>query len=147
MFLLSSNLGEIPLLATAALLGWSLPLSAVRSPYVNFATDGLPALAHAVDPHDTDLMDRPPRDARAGLFTRPVVRLMAIGGCWSGGVNLALFYWALESGRNLEESMTMVLVSLVLIQFIKAYNYRSDTTSATVRPFANRWLNLEIVWG
>jgi len=33
-----------------------------------------------------------------------------------------------------------------LIQFFKAYNYRSDHLSVLVRPFANKWLNLAIVW-
>jgi Ca2+-transporting ATPase len=34
----------------------------------------------------------------------------------------------------------------VLIQFFKAYNYRSDRLSVLQRPFANRWLNLAIIW-
>jgi P-type Ca2+ transporter type 2C len=50
MFLLSSNVGEIGLMAGATLLGLPLPLTAVQILYVNLATDGLPALALAVDP-------------------------------------------------------------------------------------------------
>ena len=42
--------------------------------------------------------------------------------------------------------MTMTFVSLVLIQFFKAYNFRSDRRSVLDRPFANKWLNLAIVW-
>ena len=61
-------------------------------------------------------------------------------------VNLGLFAWALGSGRGVAEAMTMTFVSLVLIQFFKAYNFRSDRHSVLVRPFANRWLNLAIAW-
>jgi Ca2+-transporting ATPase len=146
MFLLSCNLGEIVLLAGATFLAWPLPLSAVQILYVNLATDGLPALALAVDPHEQDLMRRAPRDARRGIFTRPVVTLMTVGGLWSGIVNLMFFRWALDSGRTLEESMSMVFVSLVLIEFLKAYNFRSDRQSLFYRPFANKWLNLAIAW-
>jgi Ca2+-transporting ATPase len=146
MFLLSSNIGEIGLMAGAALLGLPLPLTAVQILYVNLATDGLPALALAVDPPEADLMRRAPRDPRRGIFTRPVVVLMMVGGAWSMIVNLALFAWALGSGRGLVEAMTMTFVSLVLIQFIKAYNFRSDRISVLQRPFANRWLNLAITW-
>jgi len=146
MFLLSCNLGEIVLLAGATLLAWPLPLSAVQILYINLATDGLPALALAVDPHEQDLMRRAPRDPRSGIFTRPVVTLMITGGLWSGMVNLLLFHWALGSGRSLEEAMSMVFVALILIEFFKAYNFRSDRQSVWVRPFINKLLNVAIAW-
>ncbi|MGH9321905.1 MAG: cation-translocating P-type ATPase, partial [Vicinamibacteria bacterium] len=146
MYLLSSNIGEICVMAGATLLGLPLPLSAVQILYVNLATDGLPALALAVDPPESDLMLRPPRNRRKGIFTRPVVTLMVAGGLWSAIVNLGVFMWALDSGRSLEEAMTMTFVSLVLIQFFKAYNFRSDRHSVLRRPFANRWLNIAILW-
>ena len=146
MYLLSSNIGEIGLMAGASLAGLPLPLSAVQILYVNLATDGLPALALAVDPPEDDLMKRPPRDPRTGIFTRPVVTLMLVGGFWSAIINLGLFVWALNSGRTVQEAMTMTFVSLVLIQFFKAYNFRSDRHSVLRRPFANKWLNLAIVW-
>ena len=37
-------------------------------------------------------------------------------------------------------------MSFTLIEFFKAYNYRSDWHSVLRRPFANKWLNLAIVW-
>jgi Ca2+-transporting ATPase len=40
--------------------------------------------------------------------------------------------------------MSLTFLSLVLIQFFKAYNFRSDRHSVMDRPFANRWLNLSI---
>ena len=146
MYLLSSNIGEIGLMAGSALLGLPLPLTAVQILYVNLATDGLPALALSVDPPEKDLMRRKPRNPRTGIFTRPVVTLMALGGLWSTLINLSLFSWAINSGRTLEQAMTMTFVSLVLIQFFKAYNFRSDRYSVLDKPFANKWLNLSIVW-
>jgi len=146
MYLLSSNIGEIGLMAGAALLGMPLPLSAVQILFVNLATDGLPALALSVDPPERDLMRHKPRNPRRGIFTRPVVTLMTVGGFWSALVNLGLFAWAIDSGRSLSQAMTMAFVSLVLIQFFKAYNYRSDHLSIFAGIFSNRWLNLAIVF-
>jgi Ca2+-transporting ATPase len=146
MFLLSSNIGEIGLMAGAAVLGLGTPLSAVQILYVNLATDGLPALALAVDPPEKDLMKRKPRDPRTGIFTRPVVTLMVLGGLWSTLINLGLYIWALNSGRSLAQAMTMTFISLVLIQFFKAYNFRSDRHSVLHKPFANKWLNLAVLW-
>jgi Ca2+-transporting ATPase len=146
MYLLSSNIGEIGLMTGASLLGLPLPLSAVQILYVNLATDGLPALALSVDPPEEDLMRHPPRNAQTGIFTRPVVSLMVLGGLWSTLINLGLFNWAIGSGRSLEQAMTMTFVSLVLIQFFKAYNFRSDRHSVLDRPFANKWLNRAVAW-
>lgn len=145
MYLLSSNIGEIGLMLGAALLGLPLPLTAVQILYVNLATDGLPALALAVDPPEDDLMRRPPRNPRTGIFTRPVVVLMVLGGLWSAMVNLAFFLWLLDSGRSLAQAMAMIFILLVMIEFFKAYNFRSDRVSALRRPFANRWLNAAIL--
>ena len=146
MYLLSSNLGEMLLMAGAALAGLPLPLTAVQLLYVNLASDGLPALALAVDPPEDGLMHRKPRDRRDGIFTRPVVVLMLAGGVWSGMTNIALFSGVLASGRPVEQAMAMTFASLVLIQFFKAYNYRSDRLSVFHRPFANHWLNLAVAW-
>ncbi|MCC6489772.1 MAG: HAD-IC family P-type ATPase, partial [Candidatus Hydrogenedentes bacterium] len=146
MYLLSANIGEIGLMAGTSLMGMPLPLSAVQILYVNLATDGLPALALAVDPPETDLMRRKPRNPRTGIFTRPVVSLMLVGGIWSTLINICLFSWAIHSGRDEKEAMTMTFVSLVLIEFFKAYNFRSDRQSAFVRPLANKWLNTAILW-
>jgi len=146
MYLLSSNIGEIGLMAGSALLGLPLPLTAVQILYVNLATDGLPALALSVDPAEKDLMKRKPRNQKTGIFTRPVVALMLAGGIWSTIINLGLFIWAINSGRSIEEAMTMTFVSLVLVQFFKAYNFRSDRHSIFNRPFENKWLNTAILW-
>jgi len=145
MYLLSSNTGEVLLMAAAMLFALPLPLSAVQLLYVNLLTDGLPALALAVDPHADDLMTRRPHRPGKSIFSRPVVALMLVGGLWSAVVNLSLFGWALSSGRSLEEAMTMTFVSLVAIQFFKAYSFRSERRSIFVRPFENRWLNRSVL--
>jgi Ca2+-transporting ATPase len=146
MYLLSSNIGEIGLMAGATLAGLPLPLSAVQILYVNLATDGLPALALAVDPMDEALMRQKPRDPKRGIFSVPVVSLMLAGGIWSTLVNLGVFLWALDKGDELIKAMTLTFATLVSTEFFKAYNFRSDRFSVFRRPFANKWLNLAIVW-
>ena len=145
MYLLSSNIGEIGLMAGAALPGLPLPLSAVQILYVNLATDGLPALALAVDPPEPDLMRRPPRDPRAGIFTRPVVALMLVGGVWSTARQpRALRLGARSPAAALSEAMTMTFVSLVadpvlqglqlpLRPPVRARRGRSPTSGSTWR--------------
>jgi Ca2+-transporting ATPase len=146
MYLLSCNVGEIVLLAGAVIAGLPMPLTAVQILYVNLATDGLPALALAVDPPEPDLMRRGPRDPRVGIFTRPVVIMLVTAGVWSALVNAALFTWLMRAGRPLEQVMAMTFVTLVLVQFFNAYNCRSDRHSIGRSLLANKWLNLAVVW-
>jgi Ca2+-transporting ATPase len=61
-------------------------------------------------------------------------------------VNFGIFAWALRSGLEAAEAVTMTFVSLVLIQFFKAYIFRSERHSLFQRPFGNRWLNLAVAW-
>lgn len=145
MYLLSSNIGEVGLVAGASLFGLPLPLTAVQILTINLATDGLPALALAVDPPEEDLMQRAPRNVRDGIFSRPVVALMLVGGAWSTVINLGLFTWFQYSGRGVAAAMALTFVSLVLIQFAKAYSFRSERHTVLHKPFANHWLNLSIV--
>ena len=146
MYLLSCNVGEILLLAGSVIAGLPLPLTAVQILYVNLATDGLPALALAVDPPENDLMARAPRDPRVGIFTRPVVMILLTAGVWSAVINIGLLTWLLYAGRPVSDVMAMTFITLVLIQFFNAYNCRSDRLSVFQTPFANRWLNLAVVW-
>jgi Ca2+-transporting ATPase len=37
-------------------------------------------------------MQRKPRNAQAGIFTRPVVLLMLVGGIWSTLINLGVLH-------------------------------------------------------
>jgi Ca2+-transporting ATPase len=146
MYLLSANIGEIGLMAGASLMGLPMPLTAVQILYVNLATDGLPALALAVDPPEDDILRLPPRNPRTGIFMPPVVRLMVLGGSWSALTNLALFVGARYLGYTNQAAMTLTFVSLVLMEFFKAYGYRSDHQHVLHRPLTNRWLNAAILW-
>lgn len=154
MFLLSSNLGEILLMASVIVLGpflglppGILPLIAIQILYVNLATDGLPALALSVDPAEKDIMKRPPRKKGEGIFTPNVIKLIVVGGIWSAIVNVGIFRWVLLSGRSILEAQALTFLTLVIIQFFKAYNFRSDKHSIfEIGLFTNKWLNLAILW-
>jgi Ca2+-transporting ATPase len=153
MYLLSSNIGEILLMAGAILFGpliglpyGAIPLIAVQILFVNLVTDGLPAIALSVDPADPDIMQQKPRPRGEGIFTRPVVMLMVIGGVWSMLVNLGTFKWALDVGKSMIEAQCLTFLTLVLIQFFKAYNFRSDRKSVfEIGFFKNKWLNWAVL--
>ena len=153
MYLLSCNIGELLLMVGAILLGplialpsGAIPLIAIHILFVNLVTDGLPALALAVDPADPDVMQQKPRPRGQGIFTRSVVTLMFVGGVWIALVNLGIFKWALDTGKSMMEAQSLCFLTLIVIQFYNAYNFRSDKKSIfSIGMFRNKWLNLSIV--
>ena len=146
MYLLSANLGEIGLLTLAALLGKPLPLSAVQILYVNLATDGLPALALAVDPPERDLMQRPPRSRSASIFTRPVVGLIALGGIWSTAVTVSSLRVDARLGRAPERGAHDGLRDVDPDRALQGLQLPLRPTLDARGPFRNRWLNLAVAW-
>jgi Ca2+-transporting ATPase len=144
MYLLSSNIGEILIVGGSTLLGLPLPLTAVQLLTINLATDGLPALALAVDPPTHNVMTEKPRNAQTGIFSRSVVVLMLTGSIWSALVNLGFFWWMLSTGHSLGQAMTTTFLTLNFLEFAKAYAFRSGKDSIIQKPFGNRWLNLSV---
>lgn len=68
-YLLACNAGEVLLMLFAALWGLAVPLTALQILWINLITDGLPALALAVEPPEPNLMLRRPRASDARLIS------------------------------------------------------------------------------
>src|SRR5262249_51433429 len=128
------------------LLGWPLPLSAAQKLYANLPTDWLPSPAPAGHPPPPHNIGPPPRAPRTRSFTPPLRFLMLLRGARLTFINLSVLVAALERGRPVASCTTVSFVCLVLVEFAKAFAYRSERISTFHRPFANRWLNLAILW-
>jgi len=148
VYLLSCNLGEILLMAIVILFGplfglpaGTIPLIAIQLLYVNLATDGLPAIALSVDPPDVDVMRQKPRPRKQTIFSMPVVRYMAGAGIWTALVTLAVFIWAMNSGKDMLEAQGVCFLTLILIEFFNAFNCRSlEYSFFKIGPLSNKWL-------
>jgi Ca2+-transporting ATPase len=149
VFLLSCNLAEIFVLTGAFFIGLPLPLIALQILWVNLTTDGLPALALGVDPKAPDIMARPPRPPREGVFTPTVNGLLAIISLYLTVALIPLFacyyYWNPgglgDPEQVLIRAQTMVFITLVLAEMVNAFNCRSDYLSLfQVGVFQNRFL-------
>lgn len=129
-FLLSCNASEVLVMLFAALLGLPLPLLPIQILWMNLITDGMPALALAVDPKAPDLMKRPPRRSDARLLDNG--RLLAIGG---EGVLLAVIalgsfsYSLFVLHQALDQARTVVFTVMVAAQLVHAFNCRSERLS------------------
>ena len=69
-YLLSCNTGELVAIFSALLLGLGSPLSPIQILWLNLVTDGPPALALGLEPPQQEIMKRPPRKLKEGIFRR-----------------------------------------------------------------------------
>ena len=140
-FLLSCNVSEVLVMLFATLLGMPLPLLPIQILWMNLVTDGIPALALAVDPKAPDLMKRRPRKPEARLLSGN--RLAAIGaeGLMLSAIALGAFAYSLYGlNQDVEQARTVAFTVLVVVQLVHAFNCRSERWSlfqvgvATNRP-------------
>ena len=130
-YLLAGNMSEIlVVLGCIALLpDLVVPLLPVQLLWVNFVTDGLPALALGVDRPPGDPLAAPPRSPSEHILGwRRQVALAGRAGVVAGAV-LATGVIALAWGWPHEAVRTQLLLSLLGAHLVLAYVSRSDSHS------------------
>lgn len=167
-YLLSSNMGEVFTVFLGVVCGGIIgladpadpaatvvPLLATQILWINLVTDSGPALAMGVDPEVGDVMRRRPRNINDSVIDRQMwTRIIGIGAvmgmvslviydlCLPGGLIGGFEHLGAGAASQLDVARTTVFTALVMMQLFNALNSRSDTESAFVSMFANKWL-----WG
>lgn len=150
VYLLSVNLGEIIILAFSVIMGWPLPLLAKHILFINLATDGSPAIALGLEPHEPDIMRRKPRNPKESVFfgikkwliTIPII--LAI-------TSLLLFAYVLQvngwdSSIAIAKGRTMVFGLIVFFELFFALSCRSFTHNIhELRFFGNKMLLYSLI--
>jgi P-type Ca2+ transporter type 2C len=120
-FLLAANAGEVMVFALAIALGLDAPLTVVQILVVNLLTDGLPAVALAVDPPERDAMQRPPRPPTQGILD-PIRGRLLVGGLATG---LAAFVsFLIGQSESHAIGQTMAFATLVFAQLTHVFAVR-----------------------
>jgi len=147
-YILGSNIGEVLTIAAAPILGLGgVPLSPLQILWMNLVTDGLPALALAVEPPEPNVMRRPPFSPRESIFSRGLGSYMIRIGIIFAVITIALMWWAYNYTnapgypRDPNTWKTMVFTTLCLAQMGHAMAIRSNTRlTIELNPFSNPYL-------
>ena len=144
VYLLGGNTGELLVMLGAVAVGWPLPLLPLHLLWINLATDGLPALALAMEPRDPDVMRRPPRPSDEPILGRAEWANILLTGFLQGTVTLGVFGWALRA-RSLSAARDLAFTTLVLGELFRSFASRSRTRSLwSLGLFTNRALVLVV---
>ena len=154
-YILGSNIGEMLTIASVPLLGLSdLPLSPLQILWMNLVTDGVPALALAVEPGHSAIMRESPKNPQEGIFARGLGFYMIRVGLVLATVAIALMLWAYgytpEHTNNgmldRDRWKTMVFTMLCLSQMGHALAVRSlSRMTIELNPFSNPFLLISII--
>ena len=129
-YILGSNIGEVLTIAAAPLIGLGgVPLS-LQILWMNLVTDGLPALALALEPGEPNVMRRPPHSPRESIFARGLGLYMVRIGIIFALLTIGLMVWSYHYDSldgNPDRWKTMVFTTLCLAQMGHALAVRSDT--------------------
>ena len=137
-YILGSNVGELLTIASAPLLGLvGVPLTPLQILWMNLVTDGVPALALALEPGEEGLMRRPPAIPGESIFARGIGRYILRIGVVFAVIVIALMVVAARAGLPWQ---TMVFTTLCLAQMGHALSARSDRPLIQVAPLSNPWL-------
>ncbi len=142
-YILGSNVGELITIAAAPLLGLvGVPLTPLQILWMNLVTDGVPALALALEPGEDGLMLRPPGKPGESIFARGVGSYILRIGIVFALMVIALMVWAARTGAPWK---TIVFTTLCLAQMGHALSARSERPLFQVAPFSNPWLLWAVV--
>ena len=146
-YLLSCNAGEVLLMFAASIMGLPLPLVALQILWINLVTDGLPALALAVEAPEPDLMDRKPTPPGEPVLNWTRGSRILLHGVLMAATAFIAFIAVLESAAtDLPHARSIAFGIVAFSQLAFAFACRSQTFPLLrLGLHSNKWLVLAVV--
>jgi P-type Ca2+ transporter type 2C len=144
-YILGSNIGEILTIAAAPLMGLGgVPLSPLQILWMNLVTDGVPALALALEPGESNVMQREPFQPTESIFARGLGGYIIRIGLVFAIVTIGLMKWAFDRTHSVDYPgdpdtwKTIVFTTLCIAQMGHALAVRSvNKLVIEINPFSN----------
>ncbi len=138
-YLLSGNLSAIITVLFASIAALPVPFVAVQLLFINLVTDSLPALAIGMEPGNSDILKRKPRDPKASLLDKKFVTQISIQGFLISLSVIAAFLFGLRDTPAI--ACTMAFSTLTFARLLHGFNCRSQHSIFKI-GFKNNWYSL-----
>lgn len=127
-FLIATNFDELLVIGGWTLLGFPLPMLTIQILWINLVTDGAPAIALSMDPPEDGIMERPPRNPRAGIFDGMLGFITLSFLVQSIGSSIC-FAYGMFAKNSYETAITMTFMQAALFELFVIWNCRSEERS------------------
>ena len=148
-FILSTNLSEIMLTFLSVAAGFGEGMSPMQLLWINLVSDIFPELALALQPGESDVLLRPPRDPAAKMFSRRELRHIAIEGGFLTAGALAVYTYGISRYGLSTRARSVSFVALSAAQLLHAFSTRSEKVHifGSEKASPNPYLPLSVVGG
>jgi Ca2+-transporting ATPase len=137
--ILSGNVAEVAVMVLAPIAGMPIPLLPLQILWLNLVTDGLPAMALAVEPAEPGVMRRPPTPLGESLLGADRGRRIAIRGAALTVLTLVPAYLLWDAGEAAWQ--TVLFTSIAFAELAGGFAMRSERVSLwRLGVFTNRTL-------
>ncbi len=138
VFQLTINVAALGIALIGPFIGIKLPLTVTQMLWVNLIMDTFAALALAAEPPHANVMDRPPRDAKAFIVTRQMAKsVFGVGGVFL--VVLVGLLVQMREGGVTDHELSFFFTVFVMLQFWNLFNARC--LGRTHSAFSGLWSN------
>jgi magnesium-transporting ATPase (P-type) len=146
LFMFPTNVAQALVIAVAILFGFTMPMTAPQVLWVNMVTSVALGLAISFEPHELDVMARPPRSVRRPLLTRFGIWRLIFVGLALLGYALAAFFWMKGRGAADELARTAAVNAITIGQCFYLLNsrYLLDSSLSLRAHLGNRYVPLGI---
>ena len=120
---------SILLFTLSLLCGLPIPLGAVQLLWLNLVTNGIQDVALAFEGGEPGVMSHAPRPPDEGLFNRLMVSQTVVSGLVMGVLAFSTWAWLLAQDMGVPEARNFVLLLMVLLENVHAFNCRSERIS------------------
>lgn len=124
LFMLPTNGGQALTILAAIFLGLVLPITPPQILWINMVTSVTLALAISFEPHERDVMGRPPRIANQPLLNRFGIWRIAFISLLLLVFTFGTFYWLSHHGVPIEIARTAAVNAMILGQVFYLVNSR-----------------------
>ena len=144
LYNLSSNFTEIVIILIGMFLSFNiiLPLHVL---YIDLVADTIPSIMLAFEKASKNNMKKKPNGLNKPIFTPHFIAFLVLSVIVEAGVSLTIFF-VFKNFVGLALAQTLALLSVVLNEFVFAYNCRSLNEQIYERKiFSNKYLNSGII--
>jgi magnesium-transporting ATPase (P-type) len=146
LFMLPTNVAQGLVILVAILLGFTLPITAPQVLWVNMVTSVTLGLVISFEPHELDVMNRPPRATDRPILTRfGIWRVLFVGAALLA-VTLWAFFWMKSQGASDELARTVAVNMITIGQVFYLLNsrYLLDSSLSFTAHLGNKYLPIGI---